>query len=234
MKISKHLYALAIAGAVFSAQAQSISNLQSTTAGSVATYDNGFFIPSGSPGPSHIDFIFEVGASSFQISDISLALAGNSAGSGSFTLSLWSANSSGVPQAQLQSQTLTYTVGSSGPPDAYLNVFTSSDLGSAFTGQTLNSGDKYAIRLNGAATFTVGWQGYNLSTYNYTSSGINYVDSIGWSGPAGYGFGIGINTAAPTPVPEASGSVAGLGLAMAGLYQLRRRKAAVGKLSVES
>jgi hypothetical protein len=227
MKISKHLYALAIAGAVFSAQAQSISNLQSTTAGSAATYDSGYYIPSGSPGPSHISFIFEVGSSSFQISDISLALVGNSsAGSGSFTLSLWSANSSGVPQAQLQSQTLTYTVGSSGAPNAYLNVFTSSDLGSAFTGQTLNSGDKYAIRLNGAATFTVAWQGYNLSTYNYTSSGINYVDSIGWSGPAGVGYGIAINTASPSPVPEASGSVAGLGLAMAGLYQLRRRKAA--------
>ena len=51
-----------------------------------------------------------------------------------------------------------------------------------------------------------------------------------------YTFGpdtVQIIATAATPVPESSGSVAGIGLAMAGLYQLRRRKAAVGKLSVE-
>jgi len=53
-------------------------------------------------------------------------------------------------------------------------------------------------------------------TYNWyvSNSGATITDTITF------------NIGSVTPVPEASGSVAGLGLAMAGLYQLRRRKAA--------
>ncbi len=50
--------------------------------------------------------------------------------------------------------------------------------------------------------------------YSRALSGADVVDAMN------------ANFISASPVPEASGSVAGIGLAMAGLYQLRRRKAA--------
>ena len=77
--------------------------------------------------------------------------------------------------------------------------------------------------LSGTATYantTLSLLGFNptSTSYAYTKGTDTIVFNIG---------------SVPTPVPEASGSIAGVGLALAGLYQLRRRKAAVGKLSVE-
>jgi MYXO-CTERM domain-containing protein len=52
------------------------------------------------------------------------------------------------------------------------------------------------------------------SSYSWSVTGSSVTDTVTF------------NIGSVTPVPEASGSVAGLGLAMAGLYQLRRRKMA--------
>ncbi|MFZ9855088.1 MAG: hypothetical protein ACO3I0_08225 [Limisphaerales bacterium] len=78
--------------------------------------------------------------------------------------------------------------------------------------------------LSGTATYantTLSLLGFNptSSSYTYTKGTDTIVFNIG---------------SVPPPVPEASGSVAGIGLALAGWYQLRRRKAAVGKFRVES
>jgi hypothetical protein len=72
---------------------------------------------------------------------------------------------------------------------------------------------------SGGYTTTGGW---SVIDSRYIQQ---YSPSLVWA--AGDGAAVAINAgSSPTPVPEASGSVAGIGLAMAGLYQLRRRKMA--------
>jgi hypothetical protein len=73
--------------------------------------------------------------------------------------------------------------------------------------------------LSGTSTYA----SMTLSSLGYAPTPATYIYTVG-SGPTM--DTIIVNISSPSPVPEASGSVAGLGLAMAGLYQLRRRKAA--------
>ena len=81
--------------------------------------------------------------------------------------------------------------------------------------------------LSGTATFA----NTTLSSLGYSPTSATYTYTIGSGATQDTVI---FNIGSVTPVPEASGSVAGIGLALAGWYQLRRRKAAVGKLSAES
>jgi hypothetical protein len=227
MKFSKHLYALAIAGAALNVQAQSISNIN--PASSTVTVNGALSISQNSTIANW--FSFQAG-SNFSISDISLALTAQSPKTGTLRLSLCTVDSSGNLPVEISGafSTLNYSVAGTSYTANILN-YTSSDLGSGITSQTLVAGQKYAIGLSvsSPASPTLYWG--TFSSPSYSASNLTYLKSGGITNTDGYG--IAITGAAPSPVPEASGSVAGIGLAMAGLYQLRRRKAAVGKLSVE-
>jgi hypothetical protein len=118
--------------------------------------------------------------------------------------------------------------------------------GGMFMGQ-FQSGDPVQFQTGGAAPlFSTTYNallglpsGYSLGT-PISSSSIFLGETIASLGLTpglnqSYTFGpdtVQIIATAATPVPEASGSIAGMGLALAGLYQLRRKKRA--KLSVES
>jgi hypothetical protein len=218
MKVSKHLYALAIAGAALNVQAQSISNIN--PASSTVTVNGALSISQNSTIANW--FSFQAG-SNFSISDISLALTALSPKTGTLRLSLCTVDSSGNLPVEISGafSTLNYSVAGTSYTANILN-YTSSDLGSGITSQTLVAGQKYAIGLSSTTSPTLYWG--TFSSPSYSASNLTYLKSGGTTGTDSYG--IAITGAAPSPVPEASGSVAGLGLAMAGLYQLRRRKAA--------
>ena len=185
MKISKHLYALAIAGAAFSAQAQ-------TTWNYTADFDGTFNSTLTTPIIATATFSYSAAS---QLPDGIYSWT-------SFTSLAFSVTLGGVTftQANLDN-----------PVPSAINVHL---VGSNF--YFSNTGT-YGNR-RGSADFLNG--GDYLTTQPISSTTPTttprYQSSLG---NGTYGFNA-------TPVPEASGSVAGLGLAMAGLYQLRRRKAA--------
>ncbi len=86
-------------------------------------------------------------------------------------------------------------------------------------GATLGSGSSVFSNLQTAGNYA-----------GIVSSFIGTMDTVGGSLTITSSSNPGVlqiaSAPGPSPVPEASGSVAGIGLAMAGLYQLRRRKAA--------
>jgi hypothetical protein len=96
---------------------------------------------------------------------------------------------------------------------------TSTNPYSASVGSTLGAGPSVFSNLQTAGNFA-----------GIVSSFLGTMDTVGGSLTITSSSNPGVlqiaSAPGPSPVPEASGSVAGIGLAMAGLYQLRRRKAA--------
>ena len=62
------------------------------------------------------------------------------------------------------------------------------------------------------------------TTYTSTTLASMGITGLNQNFSLGNGNSIVFTASSPSPVPEASGSVAGLGLAVAGLYQLGRRR----------
>ncbi len=220
MKISKHLYALAIAGAV-SSSAYAQTTLYSVGTGAPALYYDSTI--------KYAALGFTTTATAYTITAFEFngyQDSGNATGNISFSIY---SNNSGAPGS---------VVGSS------LGTFSSSNLGTG-SGSAGSFGlTGLNVTLTPSATYWlvadfsgIVWNGDRINL-NFGNSGTptpTYGGQESQSGSAWQlsGFYTGSVTAASvSPVPEASGSVAGLGLAMAGLYQLRRRKA-VGR-AVES
>jgi hypothetical protein len=226
MKISKHLYALAIAGAcsasVYAQNTLTFDFLE--TSGNVQITVTGTVTPSlwsslGNESPSDqfetqagstpVMFIYNylptpttLNTRTFWRPAAGVTVSGPSSfGSGSYLSGNASASSSTSVGFFYNGSSSSYLFT---PPS-----WTSPTQGSLANVITIPS-----------ATFSS--LGFTAGSYSWSVAGSGVTDTVTF------------NIGSVTPVPEASGSVAGLGLAMAGLYQLRRRKAAVGKLSVES
>ena len=217
MKISKHLYALAIAGVVSIAipnttQAGLTFDLQEVGSDVVLTFVSG--------GSINLANLTSFGSSSSSSGLVfpSMSFEAFTAGSGSFVH--WQ-DGLGRFTGPSNFGTGSFTVGNSNTGGT-VGFFASSSMNNVSL--YLPTGYTSGNPINSTSTTT--FLGKSLSTLGatvgtYTWTLLN-TDTIT------------LNVIGASPVPEASGSVAGIGLAMAGLYQLRRRKAAVGKLSVES
>jgi hypothetical protein len=200
MKFSKHLYALAIVGA-------SVAVTNNTQAALSYTLQ-------------------EVG------SDVVFTLLSG----GSIDLTGMSLFTSGSGTANINPSSY-FTIGS-GPYNLYSGFTITSGLSSIGT----SSSSIFATSATGS------FFGFNFSSTPALGIPVGYVSGAPVAGSTSTYTGRSFSTmgitagtytwtlantdtvtlvaTAATPVPEASGSVAGLGLAMAGLYQLRRRKAA--------
>jgi len=220
MKMSKSLYALAIAGACsVSVSAQTLTysfaevgtDVVLTVSGSLndLTVGGSGWTTSGVPGPAYQNNAF---------------LPADFLNGG--TISVWNASDTGnVALSYVHSSLTPSTIGSSG----------SSFFGGSTTGDSIwfrSGASMFAIdaqiRLPSdyGTTLARPWGSSLFSTTTYTSQTLAGMGLTG-SLPTynlGNGNSIVFTASAPTPVPEASGSVAGLGLAVAGLYQLGRRR----------
>ena len=225
MKFSKHLYALAIAGVVSIAipnttQAGLTFDLQEVGSDVVLT-----FVSGGSINLTGLSYSLTTSSSSGLVTSSSSGLVFPSmsfeaftAGSGSFDF--WEDGSGGITGPSNFGTGLAFWVGDSNTGGTVGFFANPGNNVSLYLPNFYTSGSL----INSTSTTT--FLGQSLSTLGATVG--TYVWTLTNTDT------ITLNVIGATPVPEASGSVAGLGLAMAGLYQLRRRKAAVGKLSVES
>jgi hypothetical protein len=218
MKISKHLYALAIAG-VFSTSAYAQTTLYSVTGTSntdvwTANYPNAALSFSTTTDSTITAFDFY----GYRTGTLS----------GNISFSIYT-DISGSPGSIVGSSLGTVNSSSLG-----LNSGNAGSFGLSGLNVSLNPSTTYWLVADfssvtwGASTIRLDRNNTGSPTppasYQYTVNG-----SPGWtSGGSGvYLAGsVTASSGSPSPVPEASGSVAGIGLAMAGLYQLRRRKAA--------
>jgi hypothetical protein len=217
MKISKHLYALAIAGGVSIAipnttQAGLTFDLQEVGSDVVLT-----FVSGGSINLTGLSYIQTTSLPGGSVSPLGGPAGFFVAGSGSGDSwqdglgRVTGPSSFGTGFGGFGSSNTGGSVGFSADPGNNVSLF----LPNGYTsGSTINSTSTTTFLGQSLSTL-----GATVGTYTWTLFNTDTVT---------------LNVIAATPVPEASGSVAGIGLAMAGLYQLRRRKAAVGKLSVES
>ena len=217
MKISKHLYALAIAGACsFSAYGQTtVIDYPAPTV--TFDYPNTYW--------TNLGFTFTTGASADPISGIDVYGYGNAPGSGSLSVSLHLGSETG---SLLGSDNLGFTTTGSFSDISLTGI---NNIGAV----TLSPNTTYSLvfRLS-ASNFRIGADSDLVPSAYTTPTGWSVVDSKfnfnivntpnAWT--SWFGGAVSITTSPASPVPEASGSVAGIGLAMAGLYQLRRRKAA--------
>jgi hypothetical protein len=222
MKISKHLYALAIAG-VFSTSAYAQTLLYSVTGTTSFDYWNASYPQAA--------LAFSTTATHYTITDFDFYGYQSGGVSGNISFFIYSHNPSlGSPNSIVGSSLGTVDsntslgVGLGGAGNfglSSLNVSltpsTTYWLVADFSSVTWTTGQIYlCFNATGSPT--------PPATYKYTDT-----SAPGWTSGISGGYLTGSVTASsgsPSPVPEASGSVAGLGLAMAGLYQLRRRKAA--------
>lgn len=222
MRIQKNFSSLAIAGMVVALK------LESTQAQSID-----YPAPGGSYGYTayydfnQLAFTFQVSGASPTISSIDVLYAGAVSISGSVTVSLYdTVNFLSVSPMPIAVDTLSFSA--SGP----LSDMSLTGL-NFISSATLTSGQQYTLFFDlDSAGFNIAADS-NLTTAAYTTTGgwsvidsrflQNVSSSYVWT--VADGAAVAINAGSPpSPVPEASGSVAGLGLAMAGLYQLRRRR----------
>ncbi len=88
----------------------------------------------------------------------------------------------------------------------------------------------YLSSNNSQIVLPVGYNGGTINTASSSTFASINLSSLGLTAGQSYVWTLAntdtitLNVLGASPVPEASGSVAGLGLAMAGLYQLRRRR----------
>ena len=222
MKFRNSLYALAIAGAcsvsVSSVCAQGFTAQNYAFASSAA----GFMIPFDT------GIEFTTGPSSAQISSVVLEVfdMSFSPASGIFNVSLWS-STGGVPSSLISSDIgVSYTTAGSFASTS-AKTLTSSDLPN-LSAVPLSATSTYMLVFSNQTSFNFGIlfdPGVTYATSGSWTVNGSYRKSSGtWQNFSSGNFAISINPSSPSPVPEASGSVAGLGLAMAGLYQLRRRR----------
>ena len=221
MKTNNHLYSWVIAGlglaaALESSKAQSIDY----------PAPGGFYAYAGIyNGGTQLAFTFQAGSST--INDIEVLYASSFGPSGTVTVNLYS-DFLGGAQSLIASDGLSYI-----SPSALTDMPLTGLSNISAASLTPGTQDTLVFDLDGGM-LSVGSDG-GLSSANYiTTGGWSVIRSMyllntgsGYVWTAGDGAAVAINVgSSPTPVPEASGSVAGIGLAMAGLYQLRRRKMA--------
>lgn len=199
--------------------------LQSTQAQSIDyPAPGGVYLYQGYYDVSQLAFTFQVSGASPTISSIDVLYAGGRNLSGSVDVYLYDAVNF-LSGSHIAMDTLSFS-SSGGLSDMSLTGL------SAISSATLISGQQYTLFFDlDNAGFSVAADP-NLTTGAYSTTGgwsvidSRFLQSVGpnvWA--AGDGAAVAINAGSPpSPVPEASGSVAGLGLAMAGLYQLRRRR----------
>ena len=205
MKISKHLYALAIAGACATSaygQYTLTFNIQEVGTDVVVS-------ASGAVNKANWIFSNTSGSTSRYVwADLGSARVGLNSG-----FSEYYRTPTLTPSPVMGPGAITSATSSSG----HIIGFTAgwSTASELWVPQGYVSGNS----LSGTATFAF----TTLSSLGYSPTSATYTYTVGSGATQDT---IIFNIGSVTPVPEASGSVAGLGLAMAGLYQLRRRKAA--------
>jgi hypothetical protein len=212
MKISKHLYALAIAGAC----SASVYAQNTLTFDFLETSGNVQITVAGTVTPSLWSFLGTENAPQYETD------ASSSTGSSFF---IYSSGVTPPTRAFWQPATgVTVSGPSSFGSGSYINGTASAtsttsvgflyngSSGLLYTPTSWTSGSLANVITISSATFSS--LGFTAGSYSWSVASSGAPDTVTFNiGPV-------------TPVPEASGSVAGLGLAMAGLYQLRRRKAA--------
>ncbi len=233
--------ALALAGAILSPVASSearaanyITNFASTPPPSSITANPSWGSFANSTYPRAILFN---SSSSFQLTEISLALAsGNGYSPTDFSLELYASNGSTPTGTALASATnLTVTTGDYGTGTGSVNTFNAGTANaSALFAYTANAG-AYALVLGGASDTAI-YRSNSISAPT-ANGALSYVGTAAygtgnpptWSSASRSGntyFAIGTTgtgSSSPSSVPDAGSSAAGLGLAMAGLHLLRRR-----------
>lgn len=240
MKIRKSLAALALAGAILSPVASSearaanyITNFASTPPPSSITANPSWGSFANSTYPRAILFN---SSSSFQLTEISLALAsGNGYSPTDFSLELYASNGSTPTGTALASATnLTVTTGNYSTGTGSVNTFNAGTANaSALFAYTANAG-AYALVLGGASDTAI--YRSNFISAPTANGALSYVGTAAygvsgpppiWSSTSGntyFAIGTtGTGSSSPSSVPDAGSSAAGLGLAMAGLHLLRRR-----------
>ena len=242
MKIRKSLAALALAGAILSPVASSearaanyITNFASTPPPSSITAISSWGNFANSTYPKAILFN---SSSSFQLTEISLALAsGNGYSPTDFSLELYASNGSTPTGTALASATnLTVTTGNYSTGTGSVNTFNAGTANaSALFAYTANAG-AYALVLGGASDTAI-YMRDSISaptangalSYVGLAAGVTGTPTIWSSVNKNTYFAIGTtgtgssSPSSPSSVPDAGSSAAGLGLAMAGLHLLRRR-----------
>jgi hypothetical protein len=218
MKFSKHLYALAIAGVVSIAipnttQAGLTFDLQEVGSDVVLT-----FVSGGSINLTGLSYIQTTSSLNGTVNPLGGFSDFFKAGSGSFDS--WQDGSGGFTGPS------SFGTGFGGSGSSNTGGTVGFGANSSFNNVSFMLPNGYTSGSPINSTSTTTFLGQSLSTLGATAG--TYVWTLTNTDT------VTLNVIAASPVPEASGSVAGIGLAMAGLYQLRRRKAAVGKLSVES
>ena len=228
MKFSKYLYALAIAGACSaSVYAQNTltfdfletsGNVQITVTGTVTP--SLWSSPAGENSPFQMEFLSTSPSTSpvfFIYTDGVPSVSNNRA--------VWQP-ASGVTLSGPSSSGSVFYVGNG-------SASSSTSVGFLYDGSSggyLYTPPSWTSPTQGSLANVI-----TISSATFSSLGLTAGSSYSWSVTgSSVTDTVTFNIGSVTLVPEASGSVAGIGLAMAGLYQLRRRKAAVGKLSVES
>ena len=232
MNFQNTLYTLAIAWAVSAPVswrgygADYITNFGSIPPPS-SVHDSSF-TPVSTSNTSYFGILFS-SSQQFQLTEISIALASTSAFPASgYSIGLYNANS-GIPTTEVTTvPNLVVVPGTLGARAGTVNTFTAADI-NAITSLLLPAGD-YAIVLGGTASLVKTYANPDpIITAPSAGTFLSYIgtatkSSGTWASFPGNSFiAIGAISSA-SPVPEASGSVAGLGLAVAGLYQLRRRR----------
>jgi hypothetical protein len=218
MKISKNLCALAIAG-VFSTSAYGQTTLYSVTGTGLPFDYVGLY--------QYAALAFTTTATDYTLTDFNFYgyQVGNLSGNISFSVY---SNSSGSPGSIVGSSLGALNSSSLGVGPSSAGSFGLSGLNVALTPSTTYwlVADFSGITLGTGPTPRI-WLTLD-STGTPTPSYIGKESQNGslWAGNGTSFYTGSVTAASSTPVPEASGSVAGIGLAMAGLYQLRRRKAA--------
>ncbi len=168
-------------------------------------------------------------STSFSIYDISFVLQDGSVGASTIsdlTVSIYN-TSGGIPTGTALAS-VTGVSASLNSGATYPVTTLSGSTISPITALSLSSGTTYALLLSSSSD--VAWMGTStLSTP--TPAGGSPLSYVGFTGnyngnwyTRNFNPYVSIGTSSASPVPEASGSVAGLGLAVAGLYQLRRRR----------
>ena len=203
MKFSKHLYALAIAGVVSIAipnttQAGLTFELQEVGSNVVLSYVSG--------GSIDLTGLGTGSTSASTIGKVSPSFFIFASGSSGYDWYTWSWVSP-VPSNFGSGSYLASSSDSGG----FLGFGAGGGVGALAVPVNYSSGP-----INISSTST--WTGQSFATMGITAG--TYVWTLANTDT------ITLQVGPASPVPEASGSVAGLGLAMAGLYQLRRRKAA--------
>ena len=220
MKISKHLYAMAIAGAcsvsVYAQNTLTFNFLE--TSGNVQITVTGTVTPSlwSSPTDESTPFPIELESTSPSTSPVYFIYT-DGAPSASNNRAYWQP-ASGVTLSGPSSIGSVYYVGNG-------SATSSTSVGFLYFGSSggyLYTPPSWISPTQGSLANVITISGTTFSnlgltagsSYSWWVTGSSVTDTVTF------------NIGSVTPVPEASGSVAGLGLAMAGLYQLRRRKAA--------